>query len=129
MIIARCQFIIFFIDAEFEFDQPGKRGAGRAFIIGPDLGGGEHGGKIISLDNFIRIFPNPVTNKLSIVSNYPHPLEIQLFDIAGHSFVKLTKASGTIEIDMSRFTAGSYLLVIKESKTLKSYRKIIIKQY
>jgi hypothetical protein len=82
-----------------------------------------------ALENFVRIFPNPVTNKLNIVSSYQHPLQIRIFDVTGRSFFKLNKASGSTEIDMSRYSAGSYLLEIKDSKSLKSYQKVIVKQY
>ena len=82
------------------------------------------------MENFISVFPNPVTNTLIIKTQNLHPLKIQLFDITGKSFKGYNNVPGvgTVEMDMSKYSTGSYFLEVKDTKANKVFRKLIIKR-
>jgi PKD repeat protein/pimeloyl-ACP methyl ester carboxylesterase len=75
----------------------------------------------------IKVFPNPVKGKLTIVNstNSPFPLNITLIEISGEQLKVINSSDPVIEIDMTRYSNGIYILRIesKENK-IKSYKMI-----
>ncbi len=87
----------------------------------------------ISSENFdIKIFPNPATDFLSVVSNEKNiDFKISISDITGKKIINLSEKniSNTFQINISDLTSGIYFLKIVSSlnKNLKIYK--IIKKY
>jgi hypothetical protein len=77
--------------------------------------------------NQIKVFPNPVKDKLTIVNstNSPFPLNITLIEISGEQLKVISSSDPVIEIDMNRYSNGIYILRIesKENK-IKGYKMI-----
>ena len=72
-------------------------------------------------------FPNPVTNKLTIVSTYANPVQIQLLDMMGRRLNQAQKITGTYEMDVTRFAQNSYILLVTDTKKNKTFRKLVVK--
>ena len=76
------------------------------------------------------VAPNPVTSHLTITpsSPQPTPLQLRLTDLRGHQHVlpDLPMSAESIQVDMTRFPAGTYLLHISKdtSTRLKSYKVV-----
>jgi hypothetical protein len=93
------------------------------------LSGLETIGIIDQLDNTwnVRIFPNPVTDNLTLLNNSSNPIRVQLFDISGRQLRILRNIPGSHEIDMHRFAPGSYIILVTDEKTHEVFRQKIIK--
>lgn len=59
-----------------------------------------------------NIFPNPVTDILTIDSNNSKTKEIELFTISGQQIKSFTSNNKSIQIDVSQFQSGTYILKI-----------------
>ncbi len=81
-----------------------------------------------SFENDIRIYPNPVTDKLYVEdAGFRENLSITLFDLRGIP-VKLPvyNQSEKIEINMSGFLPGVYVLKVNVKGSMKVYRVVKI---
>jgi hypothetical protein len=76
------------------------------------------------------IFPNPTTGKLTIsCSNEAEPIQLIIEDMNGRvidKFTKIANLNGNIEVDLSSYNTGIYLLQMSSSKWTESRR--VIKQ-
>lgn len=74
------------------------------------------------------IYPNPTTDLLFIKNeNSDITFHYQLFDIAGKTMTSSTKMVQVDQIDMTFFSAGTYLLHIQTNNNLTKSFKIIKK--
>ncbi len=84
---------------------------------------------IYPAENNISIYPNPVTDLLTIAFQYPNfnDLQTELFDIAGRPvFASFTNTvDNTYQLDLSRCKPGIYILKLKTPKT-QITKKIVI---
>ena len=73
---------------------------------------------------------NPNASKLTIVSSYVNPVQIQLIDMTGRQ-LRLTQkiTAGACEMDVSRFVQGCYILLVTDTKKNKTFRIFLIKQH
>jgi hypothetical protein len=62
-------------------------------------------------DNNLCIYPNPVTNKLTVKYNEIID-DLKIFDMLGKIFLSLSPKIEIIDIEMSQFPAGMYFLRI-----------------
>jgi photosystem II stability/assembly factor-like uncharacterized protein len=75
----------------------------------------------------LKIFPNPATNTLIVQNNELKNLEIKIFNITGVQLSRRTTFQKENVFDLSLLPSGSYIISIKEVRTLRSMQKIIIK--
>jgi Secretion system C-terminal sorting domain len=81
------------------------------------------------LNQQVKIFPNPVMNKLIILTKANTINQtIRLFDINGKQLLQLNNTAGTMEINMENFSAGLYILWVTDHKNKISGKKKIVKQ-
>ena len=84
---------------------------------------------IYSNENVWNIYPNPTTSIINIQSiNYQTDnLTIQIQDIAGRTlFTQQTDPSDNIQIDLSQFPSGLYLVKLSSEQNIYTYK--IVKQ-
>jgi hypothetical protein len=97
-----------------------------------DLDGSFEYSKVIALNlNCNRaevvVYPNPVTDKVNInITNAQSETIAHLFDNTGKLVFTGTMTNGTNSINMSKFTSGMYLLVLKNNFETQNLK--IIKQ-
>lgn len=78
--------------------------------------------------NQVKIFPNPVNDKLVITrSNTLTGLNIRLFDINGKELKTISSGSSRIEIEMATYAGGAYIIWIEDWRNKIRGRKIIVK--
>lgn len=65
----------------------------------------------LSVDEDVSIFPNPVSNELTIVCSYRDPYIISIYNVPGE-LVYSGKGNGNDIIDCKSFPAGMYYVVI-----------------
>ena len=76
------------------------------------------------------VAPNPVSAQLTVTAKYARetPLQLQLTDVTGRQFALpyLPATAESMQVDMTRFPAGTYLLHIgtETGKALKTYKVI-----
>jgi hypothetical protein len=73
-------------------------------------------------DAALRIFPNPVTDFITIETTEPDDAQIEIFDSAGNLIYSATTNQKTTGIDISRFSSGIYFMKLKnknENRALK----------
>lgn len=79
----------------------------------------------IAKESSMRVYPNPCHGSLYIINNDQEQISIEIYDILGT--LRLTESFGsqTHEINMTSFSEGLYLVVIKDRKGNISSKKII----
>lgn len=70
------------------------------------------------------IFPNPTTDIILISFNYMAPRSVSLFDAAGKLIESHETDMDSIELDMSSYAKGNYLIRVYEQKTLNTIKII-----
>lgn len=76
------------------------------------------------------VAPNPVSSHLTVTAKYAReaPLQLRLTDLTGRQFVlpQLPATAESVQVDMARFPAGTYLLHIgtDAGPTLKTYKVV-----
>jgi len=82
---------------------------------------------VFSLSPF-RIFPNPTTTSTSIqFEKEPNHYVIEIFSLEGLLIQKYNPTESPVQIDLSKFQKGIYLIVIQSKTTNKQYHEKIIK--
>jgi hypothetical protein len=62
---------------------------------------------------YIKIFPNPVTDYLALYNTTNHKLEISILDLNGKALSKFISFSNeTLIVDLSKYMTGSYFLQV-----------------
>lgn len=75
--------------------------------------------------NFVSsIFPNPTSDLILISFNYMAPRSIHVYDAAGKLIENVDTDMDSIEVDMSEYATGSYLVKIYEQQTLNTIKII-----
>ena len=78
--------------------------------------------------NLIKVLPNPVRDKLVINrSGTLLNLHIRLYDINGKLLEQLTSSLSSIEIDMAKYSAGTYIIWIEDTRKNIKGKKVIVK--
>lgn len=81
-----------------------------------------------ALENTLLVFPNPTTKKITIISRYRNPVQVQLLDITGRKVTDAHKVSSILELPTNHLANGTYILFVIDEKTKKTWRKLLIKQ-
>ena len=76
------------------------------------------------IDNDIKIYPNPVTNNISISGDLLNVDEITIFNNLGKKLFQTKDISP--EINVASFPNGIYFVRLKSTKNIESINKIII---
>jgi len=72
----------------------------------------------------LLIFPNPVKNRVKVIADYPIN-KVSILNLAGQVLKTVTETQNQIDIDLSEFVSGIYLLKIETDKENFSRRLII----
>jgi hypothetical protein len=79
-------------------------------------------------DNKIKVLPNPVTDKLVISqSGSLLNLNIKLYDINGKLLKQVKSSLSIIEINMAKYSSGTYIIWIEDTKEKIKGKKVIVK--
>ncbi len=74
-----------------------------------------------------KLYPNPVKDRVFLdAGNIAHKINYQLFDAKGSVLLSNSFTKSTL-IDLSRFSAGAYTILITNTKTLKQESRQLIK--
>lgn len=78
-------------------------------------------------DNDISVFPNPTDGKIQVLSTKPKITHINIKDMKGYSIYNAQYESlQKVEIDLSKYPTGIYILTITDSQNSVLFRKIIL---
>jgi len=82
----------------------------------------------ISLDDFAKIFPNPVKNKTTVLLPKNNYFNFSLYDGSGNLlwsiFLPDTNIDSSVEIPMNGFVPGLYILELKNEKIIQTFKVI-----
>ena len=82
----------------------------------------------IPTENIIKVFPNPVLNKTNILFLKNQFYNISLFDSSGNllwdNCTSQNYINSSIEIDMTGFVPGLYILEAKNQDLIKTFKII-----
>ena len=79
-------------------------------------------------DNKIKVLPNPVKDKLIISqSGSLLNLNIKLYDMNGKLLKQLKSSSSIIEINMTKYPAGTYIIWVEDTRKKVRGKKVIVK--
>ena len=76
----------------------------------------------------LQVYPNPAENVLNIrAENLTEDVQIELRDELGRMLLLLNERSSVIneQIDLSKFSAGMYLLVIRSNARIYTTQRVI----
>ena len=76
-------------------------------------------------DDFIRVYPNPVENLLSIQNSNPKINQILIFDLSGKIILNQNLTVGTNQINVKNLPKGMYVVQIKSDNQIIKTEKII----
>lgn len=74
----------------------------------------------------ISIFPNPTTDKVTIILGQLNNVSFQLFDIAGRQLIQQKIANSSEIMDLSNYSNGVYVAVISSNNQVVKRQKLII---
>jgi len=75
--------------------------------------------EVIRLTNKLVVFPNPITEQLTVTGLKGEYDKIVVYNMQGAPLLKQTINGETARVDVSSLTEGVYLLVLHSSVTLK----------
>jgi hypothetical protein len=75
-------------------------------------------------DNFVKLFPNPVTDVLTVQPNKPCRAQIKITSLSGQQVYSSEMEGTSINLDLSSLQKGIYLITIR-SKDFVTTRKFI----
>ena len=79
--------------------------------------------------DWLKIYPNPVTDMLHVDIDQDENLSVSIFDLSGRFLYSLTGIKGRrLNIDLSRFDPGLYLVQITQENGKSNYVEKIVKQ-
>ncbi len=77
-------------------------------------------------ENNICIYPNPATDKITIISSENAAVEI--FNIQGQFIKEISHTSSEIKADISELTDGVYMIKIKTQKAIPYWQRTTVKK-
>lgn len=79
--------------------------------------------------NFVTIAPNPVKNIMVVKTSQSFgQYRIRILDISGKLILSKETMRGTIEVDLSTYSAGTYFTIIENVRTGVTFQKLIVKE-
>ncbi len=78
------------------------------------------------LQNNVRYFPNPASNKLTIQSDVNATINYVVFDIVGRELTK-GEFTNVTNVDLSSYANGTYIIRL-ESGSATTYKKVVIEK-
>ena len=76
----------------------------------------------------IKVFPNPVSDQLVVTqTGIPTTLNIRIIDITGKELMTLDNSSSRIEINMSKYATGIYIIEIENKDRNIKEKKLFVK--
>jgi len=80
---------------------------------------------IIKLDKQVKIYPNPATDKVTIVNSYGQPFIIKIYDLGGKVVKVMNLASDKIQINVQDLSTGVYIIELSSEKKNMQEKLII----
>jgi hypothetical protein len=82
-----------------------------------------------AFDGQVKVFPNPVMDRIITINNMDHSLDLQVYDMTGKLLITATvPVNSTRELFVNQLKTGIYMLLITDTKTKKSIQKTLLKQ-
>lgn len=80
-----------------------------------------------SKDAVVKLYPNPVHEKLTIQYDVMQPTQIKIIDLMGRTIksVQTNKASSFTSIDVNSLAAGTYTVVLYDKETIIQTQRIL----
>jgi hypothetical protein len=79
-----------------------------------------------NMGNSLQVFPNPVTDKITIFSQSSRILEVEIYDLTGTCLYRNVNInSNRIDLETDKFPKGMYVLKVRDERA-KISRKIVI---
>jgi len=75
----------------------------------------------------LRVLPNPVQSELFITHSGRDQLQLQVYDLSGRTMLIQPAIASSFKVDISSYAPGSYIVSLKNKRTGKEYRKLIVK--
>lgn len=80
----------------------------------------------VELLSAVKLYPNPVTDKLNIESSQTQAITVTLTDLQGRTIRQSTFEQGTGSVDVSNVAKGMYLIQLRSGDELE-VRKVLVK--
>jgi len=80
----------------------------------------------IDLLNEVKIYPNPVCDKLKI-ENFDEPADVSIYNTTGQRVYFVSSVMGSVEIDMSNLSAGMYIVKMQNDKNIHTKKIQVVK--
>jgi hypothetical protein len=77
-----------------------------------------------TVNTAVSVFPNPTQNLLNVKITDPAKTIVELYTVEGKLLQSKIAVNTDVLIDMSNYTSGNYLLVVKEDKGKTNTYKI-----
>lgn len=74
----------------------------------------------------VNVYPNPANNRLNITMN-DKINSVKIFNISGQMIFNKNYASESVQLDVSQFESGIYIMQINDGKSTKNQKLIIAK--
>jgi hypothetical protein len=74
------------------------------------------------LENHIRVYPNPATDRVTLQGL--NNATVTLYDIPGKDLMAYRKVTGSLEMELTSFQKGIYLLKIEQVGTVNTIRLV-----
>lgn len=76
----------------------------------------------------VKMYPNPAVDRVNIaLANHAFPIETSIYTLTGQKVLQQTMNNNSTSLDVSRLSAGIYIVVI-QSDALNETKKLIIKK-
>lgn len=114
----------------FNFGVPGSTAGVRVYYF-DDVKFGSIATSITDVELFnrqIKVFPNPVTDKVIINTKPGSSLTIRLFDFSGKLLTTMISNSSNTELNMTNYASGTYVIWIEDKLNKLVGKKVIVKQ-
>lgn len=75
-------------------------------------------------ENQVSIFPNPATNKIKISNTFSVFVNVTVYNILGDEMFSQEDVEESIEIDISIFPSGTYIVAFQNGDTVTTQRLV-----
>jgi hypothetical protein len=75
----------------------------------------------------VLVYPNPVADVLTLNNKLAGPVTVRIFNLMGQQVAGLVGVVGTIQVDVSRWSKGAYILQIIDQKTQQQEKVVVLR--
>lgn len=75
----------------------------------------------------VVVYPNPVSDVLTLVNKLAGPVTVRVFNLMGQQVTALTGMVGIAQVDVSRWSKGTYFLQIIDQETQQQEKLVVVR--